>query len=99
MTAYFADRLQRLRRMDAALATEAGLNVPAFAAEEGVHRKTIDRDLTVLQQCGLQITTTRDPALATGVRGGSHSPGLRPVGCPGLLDTNGRPGFLRALAT
>lgn len=62
MTATFSDRLQRLRRMDAALATESGLNVPEFAAAEGVHRKTIDRDLVVLQQCGLQITTERDPA-------------------------------------
>lgn len=61
VTATFADRLRRLQRMDAALATAAGLNVPAFAAAEGVHRKTIDRDLTVLQQCGLRITTDRDP--------------------------------------
>lgn len=60
-TTPFAERIQRLRRMDAALATAEGLHVPDFARAEGVSQRNVHRDLHLLRQIGVETRTERDP--------------------------------------
>lgn len=42
--------IERLREIDAALASKEGMHLPTIAARQGVHEKTIRRDIDLLEE-------------------------------------------------